>query len=358
MKDLCRDLLFEPWSLGDAIIAAAIAREDEERFVLVCDTRWVSFIRAGLPKDSRLPIIGVHLPYTMRGAQGTFTFLRSLEKLTLPFQIHSVLSIRGDLRDYQASRRLFPNASIRHNGWFGFLARRFRAIDLLVLWGLVPVRNRYEAWADLAGIPFQKLTERYESRNEPSRSGVVIHVGAQWRSRQYPHVSRLLSLFEEHGIKACAVRGPGDALPVDVPDISCREVAGAELAECFRKAELVISNDSGPMHFAAYLGCKTICVASVSNIDIWIAPNVSAVTSPDMPRGYQPLPHYMSDEPISCWPEPSEVLEKAFRLLNGKALDQTVFQPLMVEPVWVPFPAPPLGPIPARPSIPADQGSR
>ncbi len=33
-------LLFEPWNLGDAFIAASIARTAPDRIVLACNSRW------------------------------------------------------------------------------------------------------------------------------------------------------------------------------------------------------------------------------------------------------------------------------------------------------------------------------
>jgi hypothetical protein len=315
---LHQDVMFEPWSMGDAIIAAAVAREDPERFALLCDNRWVELIRMGLPTDSALQIRGVHLPYTVREAKNKYSLPSGL---TIPDDISgvkTVFNIRGDVRDRRASRRLFPNAKIRQSGWFGFLARRSAAIDLLVEYGLVKVRNRYKAWCDLTGVPFDSVVGRYEMKSSPLWTKVVIHIGAQWRSKRYPHVLDLEHELRKHGIETAIIRGPGDPLPFDLSMDLCPEMSGAELIECLRSASVVVTNDSGPMHLAAYLGCNVICIGSVSNLAEWIPPGVCAITSSDIPKGYRPLPNYMSDHAVSSWPPPSAVVEQVMLIVRNR----------------------------------------
>jgi hypothetical protein len=192
----CRDVLFEPWSLGDAIIAAAIGREDSGRFALLCDHRWIELIRAGLPGDSMLQVIGVHLPYTMRSAQNKYSLPSSLRTPSTSFGIGTAFNIRGDIRDYRAARKMFPNAKVRQSGLFSFLARRSAAVDLPAKLGLIQVRNRYKAWAELTGVSFDTVEQRYAIKVDRPRGGIIIHTGAQWGSKRYPHLYKLVSQFE------------------------------------------------------------------------------------------------------------------------------------------------------------------
>jgi len=317
VEELYRDVMFEPWSMGDAVIAAAIAREDPERFTLLCDERWGDLIRMGLPDNSPLQIVGVHLPYTMRNARHKYSLPDALAISGEISKIDVVFNIRGDIRDRRASRKLFPGTRIRQSGWFGFVARRSAAIDALATHGFVNVRNRYKAWCDLTGVSFDKVVRRYRTKVRPKPTRVVIHIGAQWGSRRYPHVLELTRRLQALGIEIDVVRGPGDRLTEDLPPGLCAEISGAALAECFRSATVVVANDSGPMHFAAYLGCNTLCIGSVSNLVEWIPPTVCAMTPPKIPRGYRPLPNYMSDRSISEWPAPGDVVHRVLSILGG-----------------------------------------
>jgi Glycosyltransferase family 9 (heptosyltransferase) len=307
------DVLFEPWSLGDAVVAAATAREDPKRFVLVCDQRWVELLRAAQPQDSSLLILGLHLPYTMRQARTKFAMPDRVRESSL--DVRTVYNIRGDLRDFRAARKLFPKAKIRQSGLYTFLARRCGPVDLPARLGLVPIRNRYKAWTDLTSTSFEQVKERYSRKLEETPRTAVIHIGAQWRSKQYPNVLKVLKKLDRLGIETIVVGGPGDmamtGVHIDLPDL-----AGTELLRCFRSAGVVIANDSGPMHVAAYLGCKTVCVAGTANLKEWLPPSVHPVVSDTMPTGYRPMPNYMSDQVHSEWPDPELLVEHAVAILD------------------------------------------
>jgi len=62
------------------------------------------------------------------------------------------------------------------------------------------------------------------------------------------------------------------------------------------------------MHLAACLGCQTIVVSRCSNILEWLPPDVMAISSPSAPRGYRPIPDYWSDQVLTDWPSPNEVM--------------------------------------------------
>jgi hypothetical protein len=309
------DVLFEPWSLGDAIVAAATAREDPKRFVLVCDQRWVDLIESAQPPGSDLLVLGLHLPYTMRQARTKFAMPDGLRLRQSFLDVRTVYNIRGDLRDFRAARMLFPKARIRQSGLYTFLARRCGPVDLPARFGLVAIRNRYKAWTDLTDIAFERVAERYATKIQEAPRSAIIHIGAQWRSKQYPYVLQLIRKLERQGIETIVAGGPGD-MPMAGVHIDRPDLTGSELLRCFRSAGLVIANDSGPMHVAAYLGCRTLCVAGTANLKEWLPPAVHAVVSDTMPNGYRPMPNYMSDQVHSRWPDPEAVAAHAFAVLD------------------------------------------
>ena len=102
--------------------------------------------------------------------------------------------------------------------------------------------------------------------------------------------------------------GPDDPLPPDIPPDRVQRPGWPELIEKLRNAGKVITNDSGPMHLSAFIGCSTIALSRCSNILEWLPPGVKALSSPLAPRGYQPVPDYWSDRVLRDWPTSAEIV--------------------------------------------------
>lgn len=286
---------FEPWGLGDALVAAAVLREDPSAPTLACKPRWHAILRAALGGQARL--LPVEVAYTTAQRRGAFDF-GELKPVT---GVSEVLSIRGDPRDWRAARRLFPGARVRMTGWGQFAPHYAGILDLPFACGLLPVRNRYRAWEKLAGVTLPK-------RPAAARAGkIVIHCGAYRRSKQFPHVAQLRRLLTGDVALIC---GPNDLLPAGVGESDVKRVADEALVAALGDASLVVTNDSGPMHLAALLGCRTLAICRVTNIAEWLPPGVEYVASPKMPRGYRIDPAYNSDEVLDGWPSAEEVAQR------------------------------------------------
>ncbi|MDQ2868931.1 MAG: hypothetical protein M3R59_11080, partial [Verrucomicrobiota bacterium] len=78
----------------------------------------------------------------------------------------------------------------------------------------------------------------------------------------------------------------------------------------------VITNDSGPMHVAAFLGCRTTAIVRTSPIEEWAPPGVAIVRSAQTPIGYRPHLRYMSDESLPGWPS-VEAVARSLRTANS-----------------------------------------
>jgi len=155
---------------------------------------------------------------------------------------------------------------------------------------------------------------RYCNPTSESRH-VVIHLGSQWRSRQYPHVAALKTLFERKGIDLALLAAPFDQLPSGVVEAEVKRMLDEPVLSEFRSASLVITNDSAPMHLSALLGCPTLTIARISNIAEWVPPSVITVSSRMMPRGYRPDRSYNTDDVVEGWPEPDLVFEHVLSIL-------------------------------------------
>lgn len=313
-------IYFEPWGLGDVLVAAAILRENPADAALACKSRWHPLLRAVLPGN--VPLLPVDLPYTTQSRKNRFQLPEpgtgsSLGSASVAENC-TVLDIRGDFRDWRAARRLFPRAQIRMSGWVEFPPHYSRLADVPFALGLLKTRNHYRAWAQLAGVPFPSVEETYRQRqSDAPRSGrVVIHLGSSRRSRQYPHAQRLAQLCEQQNFGIDFTAGPNDPLPQGISEEQVHRLADQAAVEVLRPAQYVITNDSAAMHLAALLGCRTLVVARVTNVQEWIPPATRFVASSKMPRGYKPDPRYNSDEIIEDWPAPEEVVGKLLAPVN------------------------------------------
>ncbi len=299
-------VFFEPWALGDAVIAAAVLRETAGADVLASHSRWHPLL-SSLWEGGPPRLLPVDLPYTTRSARTRFD--AGAESLEFT-GFDEVLSIRGDLRDWRVAQRVFPGARRNFRGWVPFIARRSALIDFPYRAGWGSVWNRYRAWCTLAGVPYADLESAYARRRQamPVNGPVMVHVGAQWRSKQYPEVVALVTALRAQGLAPQLVMGPGDFVPVGIAEADVRVPDLAELVAGFRSASWVITNDSGPMHWAAAIGARVLALARTSNLQEWLPPGVHALCSPFMPRGYRADPEYQSDKVLSGWPTVAEVL--------------------------------------------------
>jgi glycosyl transferase family 9 (putative heptosyltransferase) len=304
-------LLFEPWNLGDAIIAASVARLAPDRFILACNSRWHEVLT--LASDGSLNLLPLNLPYVWRTDKKFFSLgdaaatVAALKSKT-PQKIE-VVSIRGDIRDWVAAHRLFQGTAFKFTGWLPFCARKISIFDLPFKHGYLTLRNRYRAWAEATGISFGVVENAYTTHHEKRDDApVMIHVGAQWRSKQYPHVAELAELLKSAGKRVEILAGPSDSLPTGIAADMVQRPKWPELVAHLRSARYVVTNDSGPMHLAAYLGCRTLALSRCSNITEWLPPGVTALSSPSAPRGYRPVPDYWSDRVLPNWTSPVEVM--------------------------------------------------
>jgi ADP-heptose:LPS heptosyltransferase len=144
---------------------------------------------------------------------------------------------------------------------------------------------------------------------EPATPLITVHIGAQWRSRQYPHVAKLMAILTRtHHVQIVAA--PGGPLPAGIAETNVRRLINEDLVDAFRASSRVIVNDSGPMHLATILRCRTYTVGRMSAIEEWLPPATVPIESKDAPKGYRPHPGYMSDSVVEGWPSPEDIVHR------------------------------------------------
>jgi ADP-heptose:LPS heptosyltransferase len=310
------NVLFEPWSLGDAVIAASCLRELDASWGLVCDQRWLPLLCAMEPSfEGRL--YGVSLPYTKRDRAGRFDAGDSAQLLpeTLRQNVQRVVSARGDIRDYRFARKQFASARLSFTGWWAFAAWHYRALDLPHRLGFLPITNRYQMWFEAVGGSEGKAAlARHQKRMTPapkfkSERGIVLHMGAQWKSKQFPHVGALKTGLESQGIEMKLLASPGDPLPDGVDEANVKRVKDAELLAELNASGGVIVNESGVLHIARFIGVPTLVIPLTANVLYWAPIETHYVKTPGMPQGYAPSADYLSDTPSTRWPDVNQVLD-------------------------------------------------
>lgn len=132
----------------------------------------------------------------------------------------------------------------------------------------VPVREDFE-WLPPRPATAARVHERWLSRDAPR---VALLPGARWENKRWPreHFARLIALAgaRDAALEFVVLGGGGDAetgraLEFVLPG-RVRNLAGqtslAEMIECLRVCDAVVSNDTGPMHVAAALGKPVVAL--------------------------------------------------------------------------------------------------
>ncbi|MDA1044816.1 MAG: hypothetical protein O3C57_06290, partial [Verrucomicrobia bacterium] len=215
---------------------------------------------------------------------------------------------RGDPRDYLRATKLYPGAKIHMSGWIPFLVWHMPFLDAPYRACRLQVMNRYDLWCRLLHIERGDLAQHFfqSDRVQIKKHKALIHVGAQWKSKQYPFVFALIEQLSALGLDVQTVRGPGDSVPNGLRAIE--ELKDDALVQAMRDSDLVITNDSGPLHLAALLGLPVFAISRVSNLAYWGPPGIFPICSASMPKGYAPPRAYFSDDPGSDWPSAQQVI--------------------------------------------------
>jgi len=129
-----------------------------------------------------------------------------------------------------------------------------------------------------AKISVQKfLDKKYKEKNlAKDKSLIALNTGGTWPTKRWPEFkfAKLADKIIENGNEVIFVGGPSDKKRVEyiISMMEKDRVINAtgktnikELAALVKKCDLVISNDSGPVHVAAAVGTKTITIFGPSD---------------------------------------------------------------------------------------------
>jgi lipopolysaccharide heptosyltransferase II len=138
---------------------------------------------------------------------------------------------------------------------------------LLEIGGFDPGEDPPQIWSSTqAELDLKELLRELSLQSD--RPQVVFHVGASDERKIWPaeHFIATANALGKEGSQLIFVGGPADRhrseLIIKRLEHPAFNLAGrinlAVLAELYRRADLAINNDSGPMHLAAFVGCPVL----------------------------------------------------------------------------------------------------
>lgn len=306
-------VVYEPWGLGDACIAASVAVESDDT-ILACRTSWHDVITTSIRRTGKdLKLLSADLDYGVRQPSDA-NGIKSKQTTDEPC---SVFSVRGDPRDYYNIYRSFKGAKIKMTGWLISLARRVSIVDFL-LKRLRPVQSRYLQWARCLGVDPSLLKSATPLPSKITRVG--IHIGAQWKSKQYPFVGALREQLISRGIEVVVFASTKDPIPEGLQENIVLRCIGAEMVNQLATCDVVVTNDSGPMHVCYVADIPFLAICGTSNAREWVPPGGAYIAAKFMPSGYKSVSTYASDQVLDGWPEADAVVNLVRSKRGAKTL--------------------------------------
>jgi heptosyltransferase I len=187
----------------------------------------------------------------------------------------------------------------------------------------IPLSLEDRRWADaaLAGVPIPR---------------VILNLGARWRTKRWPpaHFAAIgRRAVAEYGASLIAVGGQNDrplvdALvhelrPIPVVDL-CGRTQILQYAALAAAADLLVSNDTGPLHLAAALGARVLGIYTCTSPHLTgpVGPRAATVQScvwcaPSFLRKCHRLECMTELTPERVWPAVKVQLEQATGSAGG-----------------------------------------
>ena len=339
-----RILILKPSSLGDVIQALPVLRSLKRHFPQSEIFWWIQTDLAPL-LDGDPDLAGLILFDRRRWARPAnwleiWRSIRSMRAIRFDWVIDLQCLARSGAFAWLANGKLLAGLDEPREGARGFYDLAVRrpsfhthAVDWYL--GVLPA----------LGVPVCRDFEWLPSRPEaaaslrrkcamPSARWIAVQPGARWANKRWPveffaeTIRRVAAAVDS--TRFAILGGAGDTdlgavLAQAVPD-RCLDLTGRltlpEMIECLRACEMIVTNDTGPMHVAAALGKRVV--------------GLFGPTEPRRTGPYGQLDHVLQAE-LPCvpclksrcsWPRRMECL----RLLTPARVVETVTQALARTP--------------------------
>lgn len=310
-------VLFEPWTLGDVVIAvytAKLLKDRDYNVSIVCSVHWKEWL---LTLNLFDEVIGFRLPWTEKKQKYNITRYSLHEFLELRNKLKNLLpnyicDIRGDIRNFFLLNILNVTKVISL-----FESKKSNVYQRPLL--LLRKMN-----IDVVKKDF--LEPPTISQNNIERK-IICFFGASWKNRQVPMeksidiVTSLLNI----GYRVIIILQPIDDIKIwdkikDLYSDKILTVKGSinSVVDEIKNSSVCISTDSGWLHIATFYRIPTIGLFGYDTINEWAPPYTEIVCSkPLLPASDRYKKKKEEDVPLQ-YLSTEEVVEKCNNLLLSK----------------------------------------
>lgn len=293
-----RILVIEPWNIGDVILATPLLRALRDRYpkalisLLAKPHAVVLLNGSGLVDD----FIACDLPWTASRNKYPFSIrtlttmnavVRALRDRHFDVTLDARMDIRSNVLAALSNARQRIGYSIGGGGWLltdslpAGRSATHKIDDWLDLLALFPDdaqqgRDRPTPMLSVSDTELKAARGRLLQQSPPSTPIIGYHPGGSHPGKRWPLplFGRLIrDLDVSHGGMSVVFLGPDDEAPSGLPPgaivrrLPLRELM-AEIACC----NVLVCNDSGPMHIADALGVPVVAIFEIGNPQ-WYGPS-------------------------------------------------------------------------------------
>lgn len=268
--------IFEPWGLGDIVIALLAAKAVHaagNTVSLLCDGRWAGWLNT-FPFVSR--VIPVNIPWTSKDRKYAPSRYRISDFVRLRGELAAetpttVCELRGDIRNV-------------------LLLKALRVGEVVSLRGET-ISNRYDRPGALLrrmGIPEARAGRAARDENR-GRGKVACFFGAEWPNRRVPFAkaARVVEGLLEAGHSVSVILSPGEESAAwsrvgtgHESSLSLIRRALPEVCAALAGHDTIVSTDSGWMHVGFFYGLSVIGLFAFSNAEEWAPPGAKVLFAP------------------------------------------------------------------------------
>lgn len=292
--------IFEPWGLGDVVIALYAAKGLKEKgceVTVICDPVWAPWVES---LDFIKNTIPFHAPWTEKIKKYSLRKYRFSEVWHLRDRLKNIsmdylCEIRGDIRNVILLNILMLCPVVSFIGQ-KFKKRWHRAGKLV---------QHFET--KFKCLNKESLLERHYAKDEGKQ--IFCFFGSAWKNKQVPiskSIEIVLALLKNN-FSVTTILQPEDSqsnwdfLKEKYGNqISLLQTDMVNSSKKLSKAKILITTDSGWLHMAHFYGVPTIGLFGFQNAEEWSPPNCHIVYSKNvMPRHIQYNLSYENTQPLS-----------------------------------------------------------
>lgn len=269
-------LIFEPWNLGDLVIAAGFARYINEKynttFSFICKGQWAEWLRS---QNFIENVFTFEAPWArMYGKYNPLNYKLSkiyqLSRFLAKTDADLIWDVRGDIR-----HKFFLKAITKKKIYSIKYPKNINVYKRLIFF----IRDNFK---DVDLEPFNK----YNLENIRTVKAISIFIDSYWPNKQLPYQKALELIVNllSNGYLVKLIIPPNkdyefvNELVLKFPN-NFYLIKGSinYVTEEIKKSDLMISTDSGWMHMAYYYSIPCIALFGFDNHKEWAPPNTRVI---------------------------------------------------------------------------------